>query len=143
MNPSQTMIAEYSRPVSLHVWQVGQVSDRPGLHRLAEIELTASHTSDCTHLDPACPTCDSLRSRLLSLARHAVERIRHTLPDDTSFDVLSDMSAVVCSSGNGQSPAVAVSIYISGRPNGEQTNGMIPGLQQLKRALADLGVREA
>ncbi len=109
---------------------------------VTELELSASHTFDLSHLDPSCPNCRRLRAQLTFIAQSALEDIaaRRT---EIDFKIYTD-PGIVCSPGDGR-PSVTASIYVWDRPGASTANSTANGasaaISQIQRALAVLGVR--
>ena len=109
---------------------------------VTELELSASHTDDRTHLDPSCPECARLRAQLTFIAQSALEHVaaRRT---DIDYKVYTD-PGIVCPPAGGR-PSVTASIYVWDRPGGSAANSTANGassaIPEIQRALAALGVR--
>jgi len=126
--------------VFMHLWSVPNTAEVT--HEISwELELIASHTANSNHLDPACPACHRLRSRLQSMAQAVVRRLTPIVMGSIVFDVYSDFASIICSPTAG--PCVTVSIYIHDRnDNGSTLNGSSGAVARIKEALKNLGVRE-
>jgi hypothetical protein len=107
-----------------------------------EVELSASHTSDPSHLNPSCLACEELRLQLLAVARTAVERVRTNGANTAIFDIYTDLGGIVCPPGDGQRPSASVSIYVSAGMNSTPTDGIDTAVAQLKKELHSLGIPE-
>ena len=108
-----------------------------------ELELTASHTTSPNHVDPSCPACHRLRSRLQSIAHTVVQLVAPTMMGSITLDIHADFASIICSPAAG--PCVTVSIYIHDRRGDNSTvsvNGSSAALARIKEALRSLGVRE-
>ncbi len=126
----------------LHVWPVPMHNTEAGHEYAVEMELTASHTSDASHLDPSCPKCVGLRHKLTRLAQAAVRGFVPCEPDASTLEIYADPGCIVCSPHDGQRPCVTVSIYVRHqRENGTQ-NAFSTAVSHIRHALNSFGVRE-
>ena len=105
---------------------------------VTELELSASHTFDLSHLAPSCPDCRRLRAQLTSIAQSALEHVA-AMQSEIGFKIYTD-PGIVCLPADGR-PSVTVSIYIWDRPEASTPNGASLAISQVQRALAALGVR--
>ena len=77
-----------------------------------EVELIGSHSSDPSHIDPACAICHRVQHVLLLIAAATVEEIGHEAQDSVRYEITDDPQSVVCSPGWGNRACVAISIHI-------------------------------
>ncbi len=131
----------HSAEIFMHVWQLHTSANGDRREAAQEVELTASHTPDATHLDPSCPACHHLRSRLQVIAETVAQRVAAST-NGVIFDVYADSTRIVCSPRDGQRPCVSVSIYIRYRLEESGPNGPGAATSRVKEGLAVMGVRE-
>ncbi len=105
---------------------------------VTELELSASHTFDLSHLDPSCPDCRRLRAQLTIIAQSVLEQVA-AMRTEIGFRIYTE-PGIVCSPADGR-PFVTVSIYLRDRPRASTANGACAAISQIQRALTMLGVR--
>jgi hypothetical protein len=118
LNPRvQSLVTEYG--VFWQCWP--QFEQTHGERRVVgfEVELIGSHTSDLSHIDPACPRCRGVRAVLLSIANLVPADLALGVNSMTyNFD--SHSGTILCLPALGNRSAVPVSIYLSwNRSNGQ------------------------
>jgi hypothetical protein len=123
---------------------VGKLSIPNGPSRyvpVTEVELSASHTFDSSHLDPSCPDCSRLRAQLTFIAQSALEHVSE-MRTEIDFKIYTD-PGIVCSPGDSR-PSVTASIYVWDRPEALPANspaiGASAAISQIQRALAAAGL---
>ncbi len=118
LNPQlQFLVTEYG--VFWQFWpQFEQIHGERSLVGF-ELELIGSHTSDLNHVDPACPTCDQVRSVLLAIADLMPDGLILSRSSFT-YNIDSHSNSIVCLPALGNRSAVWVSIYVFlNRANGQ------------------------
>ena len=105
---------------------------------VTELELSASHTFNLSHLEPSCPDCRRLRAQLTSIAQSALEHVA-AMRTEIDFKVYTD-PGIICSPADGR-PSVTASIYVWNRPGASSASGAPTAVSEIQRALAVLGVR--
>lgn len=126
--------------IFMHLWPVPN-SDETRHDTSWELELIASHTTNPNHLDPSCPECQRLRSRLQSMAQTVVRRLAPTMVGSIACDIYADFASIIWSPTAG--PCVTVSVYIHDKNGNDSTlDGSSGAVSRIKEALRSLGVRE-
>ncbi len=134
----QPVVKQYT--IFCELWPLHDVRGGERQRVGVEVELIGSHTTENTHIDPACPKCIRLRSLLLVVAQSLVAEITSNSRSIT-YHIDSHTNSILClpASGNRSFVSVSLNVFWSDKGCSRLEEGV---LNKIKASLNTLGIRQ-